>query len=323
MVLVAIAAIAAVVAVGAGALVLRSSDTRDAHVTTESPTTAVPGPAADPHEVAARTKAADLLRAVPIDSGWTETSTPPAPILAHAASTPATPNLIDMARLYTTPEPWTDVDAWLADHPPADLESSGTGSSGDRTGPTSRTLTYAVPPLPPSDDHFQAVEITTAPLATGGTGIRIDAGVIWIPTRSAGELVPASAARAVVTATQNRLILAQRTIDDDARAQALAATVNALEPDVGGVRNCPNDVGLRLTVVFTGPAGTPPVTVVTGTCGTSTFQIGGQDGPALQTGDLANQEAQLLDTTLDQLESRALAGSIQSVPADPTTTAPG
>jgi hypothetical protein len=277
-----------------------------------------PGP--DPHELQAEATARTLLARVPPGPGWRPVLSPPAPILDAAGERPGTPDLVDLSRLWTVAEPWTSVRTYLEGHPPDGMQQAGIGSSADRGVTTSWGIGFAPPPLPPTTDHWQVVEYTIAPLPAGGTGVRVDVQVIWLPTRPQGTFVSPGATSVTVTATWGSDATAQhltRTVTDPTTIAELARTVNGLSVADPGSHGCTMDVGLRLEVHFSGPA---PADDVTGTsdpaCGDTDLQA--VRSVALSTGPtLLDQETRVLGTTLASLQDRAIASSM--VPP-PTTT---
>jgi hypothetical protein len=275
----------------------------------------------DPHELEAQARAQQLLALVQPAPGWAPASGAPVSILAKPGTEPATPDLIDLARFWTTSTSWTDTYAWLQAHPPSGLTLGGTGSSGDRGGTTSRAIGW-VPSTSSASLGNQVVQMNTAPLPDGGTAIRLDVQVIWVPTRPAGEVVPTGATTVQVSATWGSGARAghlSRTFEDAATVHELASLLDGLALKGPGIGGCTMDTGLKLTLRFTGPADVPPVVAVSDpACFTTDVEIDSADQPTLRTTEeLLDRETQLLGTTIAALGQRSLDAN--TYPA-PTTT---
>ncbi len=319
--LVAAAILVIVAGLGLTLVALHPTGTR---VETATTSATAPTPArVDPHQLAAQASAADLARRMQVDPSWTAVATVPIAVLAQAPSTPGTPNLVTITRLWTSPASWTDTDAWIAAHPPAGLGVAGTGSLGDRSGTISRTSLHA-PRCPHQRSSYRfdrELLVTTAPLTTGGTGIRMDVQVTWVPSRPAGAVVAEGMSAVSITVTWNGTSPqppAPKTFTDRATIASLRRTVNGLSMSLPGVIHCPLDVGLRYTLRFTG-AGRPTTTLVSGSCNETTLTVGATAYLTLSTGtSLLDQEARLLGTTTQALNNQAVQASTVPV-VTPTT----
>ncbi len=187
-------------------------------------------------------------------------------MLARPVAAPATPNLVDAYRLWTTPDPWQAVESWLSAHPPSGGSPSGSGTAGgDGTVEESDTeFSY------PASSAFKSRQlvVSVAPLAHGATGVRVDAQVIWYPTLPATEVVPAADDTVTVSVYEASpgaptQIVAMKTMTDPAQVRDIAGWVDALPAAVPGTRSCPADSGTapQLDLVFDGPAGAPTIRV--------------------------------------------------------------
>ncbi len=320
--LVAAAVVLVLAVAGLAVAALHPAGTRVESGTTSA--TAAPAPAStiDPHETQAQATAEDLARRMQVDPAWTVVATLPVAVMSQPPSIPGTPNLATITERWTSPSSWSDTDAWIAAHPPSGLGQSGSGSLADRSGTTLRTTTFA--PRHGTDFDFgQEVLVSTAPLPGGGTAVRMDVQVTWVPTRPPAAVVAAGMSAVSVSVTWDGTSgprpPAAPTFTDHATIESLRRTVNGLSMPLPGVHSCPADVGLRYTLRFTGP-GQPAALVVSGTCGDTSLTLGRSPAVGLSTGGtLLDQEARLLGTTTSALNDQARRAS--TVPAVTPTTA--
>ncbi len=267
--------------------------------------------AADPNEAAAVAEGQRLSGLVDPAPGWTPVSAPPALSLAAPAAVEATPDIVDLYRLWRTSGTSTEVQAWVSAHPPAGSTWAGSGSSNryGRLLETDRTYAY-----PPVARHFQSRQLLVAlgPLARGGTGIRIDAQVVWFPSRPAAEVVPPGVTRATATVyTRDHLsgsaetVLGAATFVDPSVVRLLAHIVDSLPLAVPGARSCPSDNGTapQLDVVFSG-RGIPEVVVHDDTngCGGVSFRIGDTSEAPLTDNGLFHRVDRLLGLDLPRVD---------------------
>jgi hypothetical protein len=278
----------------------------------------------DPHQFDAEMRAIELVVGVRPGPLWTEVRAAPAAILRQPFSKPATPDLAQRTRFFVAPGPWDQVDAYIQTHAPPGYTSSGRGSTSTHGVATSHGFASSpvVLDLPPQFRQ-EWVEYETAPLPDGRIGVRADAYVVWVPSRPAAEVVPLGASAATVTATWGAGASGQHlsaTRHDRATIDALARTLNGLLVADQGVGGCTMDVGLRLTLRFTGPGEDTVTTVSDPACGDTSFSRRGTAMPTLATGPvLLDQEAHALGTTLGALEDRAFAANTVPPPTTPTT----
>lgn len=225
---------------------------------------------------------------VPAD--WTPVSRSPTQVLDTPGAVPGTPNLVDLYQWWTTRRSWPSVLAFIVAHPPPGSSQNATGTASAGTV-VSSSVTDG---LPTAGSRFNTrqVLLTVAPRAGGTVGIRVDAQVIWYPTRPAAERVPAGASR--VTATVFRhpsltgtatIVLATATFTAPSVVARLARKVDALPLALPGVRHCPDDSGTdpQLTLTFSGRPGVPVVVVGDDPngCGSVSFTRGSSGEPAL------------------------------------------
>jgi hypothetical protein len=267
--------------------------------------------AADPNEAAAIAEARRLSGLVDPAPGWAPTAAPPAPSLAAPATFEATPNIVDLYRLWRTSTTPEVVEAWVAAHRPTGSNPAGSGSS-NRYGRLLETdRTYAYPPIARRFQSRQLL-VSVAPLPRGGTGIRVDAQVVWFPSRPAAEEVPPGATRATATVYVHdhlsgsaETVLGSATFVDPSVVRLLVHLVDSLPLAVPGARSCPSDNGTapQLDVVFSG-RGIPEVVVHDDTngCGGVSFRIGGTSEAPLTDNGLFHRVDGLLGLDLPRVD---------------------
>jgi hypothetical protein len=182
-------------------------------------------------------------------------------------------------RFWTAPGDPQALLAWETAH----LPKKYTASDAD-FGPPSWDRMFDLPPIPgvlPAREMI--VEVTS--LASGTTGIRVDANVGWQPARTAAQRIPATARAVTITvASESRPVKRPPgpvTITDPAKVAGLAALVNGLpiSPYNGNVAiSCPATAGLvSLRLTFrAAPHGPGLASVTTGqACGVAVFNAAG------------------------------------------------
>ncbi|MGA2522404.1 MAG: hypothetical protein ABSG81_16480 [Acidimicrobiales bacterium] len=301
-----------------------------------------PGTTGDPNSQAADAAAEQLIGAFAPGPTWTPVSSPPSAMLAQPMAAPATPNLVDADRLWTTPDPWQTVESWLSTHPPVGGAPSGTGTTSDNGVVQESDTEFSYPASGP----FQSRQlvVSAAPLSDGASAVRVDAQVIWYPTRDATEVVPGGDDTVTVAVYEGGLspapsessqpaapsspasspavspsidpvgagpgsanqVLAMRTITDPVEVRRIAAWVDALPTAVPGARSCPADQGTapQLDLVFSGPPGAPTVKVHDDTngCGGVSFTLDGTTLVPLTDGGLFHRVDQLLGLDLPRID---------------------
>ena len=229
-----------------------------------SPTAQTTDPQGD-----AQRRAAALVSQVTVPPGSKEVQQPPSPQLAQAALNIGTSRKEDAHRIWTTTQSLADVQRFFASHDQAGTRSTGSGSSGSATSGISYVYVYG-------DLQIQAAE-----LLGGHVGIRVDAVVLWLPTREPAEQVPAGvSAVEIITYRSTADHVLARTVVTGPQAQHLRDLVNALtRADDTRLNNCMADDGTRQRLTFTTPAGTATVTGFF--CGSVTFSLNGKHYPEL------------------------------------------
>ena len=128
---------------------------------------------------------------------------------------------VDRFRWWTSSLSPAQVLAFVTRHPPAGTTSSGSGVVGDI-----RSVTFLGSAWPPSSGWPEDVVSVTA--VGTGTGIRVDADAIWIPSRTAAETVPEDVDSVDVTLLY-RPTDVHRTLGR-ADARRIGAALNKLAP---------------------------------------------------------------------------------------------
>lgn len=257
----------------------------------------------DPNERAAVTEAEKLLATVTVPTDWTPVSRSPTKALDTPGAVPGTPNLVDLYQYWTTGGSWPSVLAFIVAHPPPGSSQNATGTATAGTV-VSSSVTDG---LPTAGSRFNTrqVLLTVAPRAGGIVGIRVDAQVIWYPTRPPAERVPAGATRVTATVFRHTsltgtttVVLATANFTSPSVVARLARRVDSLPLALPGVRHCPDDSGTdpQLTLTFSGPPGVPVVVVRDDSdgCGSVSFTRGTRSEPALTDDGLLDEVESLL-----------------------------
>lgn len=234
-----------------------------AALTAAAPTTAG-------NRVEAHRDAAKLVRLAVLPPGSRRSST--APNELHSPfQTPGTTALVDEHRLWRVADSLAQVDAFEKAHAPRGSRlnawSTGTGPDG---------LDFALPALPGRLSSRDVV-VTMAALAGGGTGIRVDAQVVWVLTRPRSEVVPPAVAE--VDVGSHRVVSAEKVATIVRWFDALPV----VQP--GATFSCPALVaGPKIALAFRGPHGvlarasfgadTPNHSLVSAPCTPIRFSIG-------------------------------------------------
>jgi hypothetical protein len=125
----------------------------------------------------------------------------------------------------------------------------------------------------------------------GGTAIRADAQVVWLPARPSAERIPPGATVVTVTPVfgfqpDKKLepLDPAFTVTDPAKVAGIAAAIDGLAVYPPGVRACPADFGPAMRLTFRTSVTGPVVARLTagyGLCGIVSVSIEGSSMPAL------------------------------------------
>lgn len=210
------------------------------------------GVAISPAAAAAQALAASLLDQVILPPGTKVTTTMPA-ALDRLFSSPPTPNLIDLHRMFLVPGLAPEAVKDYLGRLPAP------GFTVDGMGRLSHDGIFIVESGDPSDPagHPRLDEqMVAAP--GGGTLVRADAWIVWLPSRSPGEVVTGSDVTVVVSdrgmpmggvpAPQS----IELTVTDTVGAARLIRDFNAIPTAAPGMPfGCIAHAGWTLAVTFT------------------------------------------------------------------------
>jgi hypothetical protein len=236
---------------------------------------------------------------VGVGPGWQVLTGPPGGRLTQVAG-PAlalSPTLVVRTRYWRVPGSEPDVLADLTTHPPAGL--AGAGTSSDRGSGMVPLDQLTLAPIHPSAAEFPEHRLAGESLAEtviadpeGGTDLRVDARVSWLPPRLPAQTIPPRATGVVITVTSpatGRRRLAQVAVADPTVATRLRSEVNGMIPALpfstsGGL--CISDADPVWRVAFGVPRGRT-WTVITTRTATGDRSVVARDskrvGPALDT----------------------------------------
>jgi hypothetical protein len=266
----------------------------------------------DPNEAAAQVEAARLARLVVPEPGWKEQGTSPTAVLDQPTDLPTVFEQAIVTRFWTTSTAWATVRASMAN----DLvDGRGANSSMAYASTGGSTMSNVLFSYAFGPDGLRSTErlvnITSAPLPGGGTGIRADGIAVWRPSRPLSEHIAGGASTVTISAAIGNISppLASVTVTNQTKITALERSVDAvphLSDTTTGTLVCRTDFGLRLTVVFNGlPAARTVSLILNPTCHTVSVTSGGADRPFLQDDAVAAQAAKLLGTSVAELQARA------------------
>lgn len=198
-------------------------------------------------------------------------------------------HLLDKASFWQVPGQPRSLLAWERAHLPHRFALTGSGSLGSRKG-TAWFDEFSLRPVPSVlVERYLLVEVVSA--GHGKTDIRVDAQVVWLPAKSAAELVPSSA-RVVTVVLQAgngagyRQRAGKATVTDPARVRRLAALVNGLPLAPWETISCPKYSGGAVTLTFRARAGGPALVKLSADligCPPAAFTAHGRQLPLLTT----------------------------------------
>lgn len=209
----------------------------------------------------ARDVARSLLGAIRVPSdahpvGSVPGSSPISSVPARAA----TPNLVDVHRIWRVPGSPHEVLAIIRHSHPGGLTINGGGSAGEHA-PGEREheylwyVTFQARPQPGLGSEQLAISTIAAP--GGGTLLRADAEVVWLSQRPAAEHVPAGVSSIVVTRGPTyRQMTLHRTIGAAGSVRRIVAAIDRLPIVQPGTWMCPEEpIGPVVRLSFRGHTG--------------------------------------------------------------------
>ena len=147
--------------------------------------------ATNQNQSAAQSDASALLAAALLPDGAVPSDGEPGGdggVLSAAPVQPATSNIETKAAFYRSPQATDDVLAFVAAHPPSGTRLSISGSADGRDGHSVEFRAFEKPRLA----HRLAVRrllVSVARLDDGGSGIRLDAQVVWLDPRPTAMVI--------------------------------------------------------------------------------------------------------------------------------------
>jgi hypothetical protein len=246
---------AAVVVVAGAAAGVQASSSGSTPSGTGSTVPAGSSSANDPHEAAAQREADRIITTFQPPPGADQAARQPDPLpsdlrdppLRSAAQTQAT-----ATAWYSAPQSPEMVLAWVQSHPPtgSSWEGSGSGSAG----PSFVSFQYPTP-------HSSLI-ISSEAGSDGRTIIRLDASVIWTPSRNPDARLGSNAPSVSVVTTNPMNPRTPLPADeattvtstDPAIVHKVVDLLNALQPPVPGTKHCAMDQGIRVLITMPGRA---------------------------------------------------------------------
>lgn len=252
-------------------------------------------PGVDPHRIEAQLDADALLASYrPPPGSIPLVRVPTGPWIGGPPSSPATSEMLDVARGWRTPGNMVSVIAWTTAQARSDWSVVETGESGQsprgQAPPThnghpniadvkSRYIVFSLP-IHGSALESRQILVKDAPRGPNEVTLRIDVQVVWIPTRPTWSYVSRGATSVTATVWSgtnrfdqpwrgtNRIGPWTKTSSDPSTVASLRRLVNAMSLSTGGVTSCPADLGQPFRLEFKGP-NIAPVTVsgLTAECG--------------------------------------------------------
>jgi hypothetical protein len=280
-------ALALLSAAGCGqANLLRTGDTIRALSVGNLPNASVPTGAHGP--ALALAVARSLVSAVRVPSDATPVAgVPRSSPLRLAPGRPATPNLVDVHRIWRVSGRPREVLAAVRQSRPTGLAINGGGSAGQH-GVGQREVEYwwyvSFQAAARAGLGSEALAISTTAAPGGGTLVRADGEVVWLSARPSAERVPAGVRSVEVTRgpTYKRVTL-RRTISSQASVRRVVAVLNALPIVQPGAWSCPAEpLGPVVGLTLRGSAGgvlaraTQAAGAEVGNCSPMSFSVGGR-----------------------------------------------
>jgi hypothetical protein len=172
-------------------------------------------------------------------------SVPRSSPVAYAPERLATPNLVDVHRIWRVPGSPRKILSLVRHSHPAGLQINGGGSGGHHAPgqpeiETSWWVTFQAHPRSGLGSQTLTISMIAAP--KGGTLLRADGQVVWLSTRSPAERVPADVSGIEVTQRSvDRQISLRRTIGAASSVKAIIAAIDRLPIVQPGTWVCPEE----------------------------------------------------------------------------------
>jgi hypothetical protein len=253
------------------------------------------------NESLARREVARLMSLVEVGPRWTAIGGPRDGRLASVVGpAPASsPTLVQRTRYWVVPGDPQAVLAEMKAYPPQGLVAAGWSGGSGGSGPAIDQVWFRPVSAPAEDPHWHRLAgellsetVTVDP--AGGTDLRVDAEVTWLPSRTPAQTIPSSVTSvkiAVTSADTGRRRLSATTVTDPKVIAKLRTDVNDMIPIVPGARGeglCVSGADPIWHVQFRDPHGrTWLVTSTRPTTGEQSVLSTGSErvGPTLATGE--------------------------------------
>jgi hypothetical protein len=239
------AVIALLLVAGCGSTSRTAADGRGGAITV-SDLRDTPKPAGAHGPVLARAVARSLVDAFGVPSDTVALArVPQSSPLASAPERLATPNLVDVHRIWRVPGSPRKILALVRHSHPAGLEINGGGSGGHHAPgqpeiETSWWVTFQAHPRSGLGSETLTISMTAAPGT--GTWLRADGEAVWVSPRSAAEGVPAGVSGIEVTRRSgDRQISLRRTISAASSVKAIITAIDRLPIVQPGTWVCPEE----------------------------------------------------------------------------------
>jgi hypothetical protein len=199
-----------------------------------------------------------LVGLITLPAGATHVTSPPAPELTSAPEYQMTKRMAVAQTFYTVPGSIDSVLSFVQTHLPPGFTSNGGGYGGNPYSAYvdiygAQTRAFAQPEL-----------MVSAAQAGKLIGVRVSSQVVWLPVRTAAEIIPTTVQGATLVGTSYGQAVSNKTVNLDAtQARALAAIINALPTASDAEHHCP-PITSETTVTF---ASTPKIVVTDSACG--------------------------------------------------------
>jgi hypothetical protein len=190
-------------------------------------------------------------------------------------------NLVDDVSWWQAPGQPQAMLAWEAAHLPRRFASAGNSSVGQDGVTTEWSDEFSLPNIPAVLNERQLM-VAVVSAGDGQTAIRVDAQVLWLPAKPAGERVPAGAQSVTIGVLSGSMPSgkppAPVAVTNPGKVRRIAALADALPVFPPGDYMCPLGAGPNLELTFRGAHGrTLAVVAAAGTgCGTISFIVGGK-----------------------------------------------
>jgi hypothetical protein len=174
----------------------------------------------------------------------------------------------------------------LTAHVPAGMSLAVTGETGGPAGVTSQEVGYAARSVPAGVDAAQLV-LTVVPTMSGGSFVRADAQVTWIPPRTAAEYIDPARYHVLMIALTTfspRLHTIHRVVTSQAAITRLAEALNQSQVNPITTEGCPS-IFAAYRLAFAVSRQDAPGVVVTaslGPCEGAQVSVGGRKQPSLR-----------------------------------------